>query len=154
MGQARQPINLLLLKGKKHLTKAEIEERREMEIKVDSDKVVPPEYLPKELRVEFKRIADSLKKIEIISNLDVDVLAWFVISREQYVKTMKTLREIDPSEDIIYYEKILKANDTLLKQCTRAANELGLSINARGKLLVPKKKDKEPTEFDKKFGGV
>lgn len=38
MVRARQPVDLLLVKGKKNLTKKEIEERREQEIKAPDDK--------------------------------------------------------------------------------------------------------------------
>ncbi len=47
MARPRQPVDLLLFKGKKNLTKAEIEERKAQEIKAAKDKVKPPSYLPK-----------------------------------------------------------------------------------------------------------
>lgn len=70
MAGARQPVDLLLVKGKKNLTKQEIEERRKQEIKAPSDKVKAPSYLPKDLKREFKKIADELKNIGIMTNLD------------------------------------------------------------------------------------
>ena len=53
MARPRQPIELVLAKGKKNLTKAEIEQRRAQEIKVDFKNVTPPDYLPAKLRKEF-----------------------------------------------------------------------------------------------------
>lgn len=55
MARPRQPVDLLLVKGKKNLTKKEIEERRKQEIKAPDDKVKAPSYLPKDLKREFKR---------------------------------------------------------------------------------------------------
>ncbi|MCY8385807.1 phage terminase small subunit P27 family, partial [Bacillus haynesii] len=55
MARPRQPVDLLLVKGKKNLTKQEIEERRKQEIKAPSDKVKAPSYLPKDLKREFKK---------------------------------------------------------------------------------------------------
>ena len=45
MAGQRQPIALVQAKGKKHLTKAEIAEREQTEVKAPSDRVTPPSYL-------------------------------------------------------------------------------------------------------------
>lgn len=70
MARPRQPVDLLLVKGKKNLTKQEIEERRKQEIKEPNDKVKAPSCLPRDLKREFKKIADELKNIGIMTNLD------------------------------------------------------------------------------------
>lgn len=150
----RQPINLVLLKGNKHLTKAEIADRQEREIKAPADKITVPSYLPKELRSDFKKIATELKRIELMSNLDLDSLARFLLSREQYVRTSVLLREHDPVEDHYMYGKLLANVNILFNQSKAAAADLGLTITSRCKLLVPKAKKTEPSEFDKKFGDV
>lgn len=142
VGPARQPVDLLLFKGKKHMGKAEIEERRAQEIKAPSDDVKYPKYLPKELRKEYNKISAALVNIGIFTNLDVDALARFLVAREQYVRSMDALREAD-IEDIVYYERVLRVQDKLFQQVTKASQELGLSVNARGKLLVPKGEKKE-----------
>lgn len=151
---ARQPINLVVLKGKSHRTKAEIQERQEREVKAASDRVTAPGYLPKELKLEFNKIAKELLKIELISNLDTDALARFILARSEYVRTIELLRSIDPGDDIKFYNLTLTANNTLFGQCRAAASDLGLTISSRCKLLVPKPKEKEPSEFDERFGGV
>ena len=45
MARSRQPIEVLLANGKKHLTKAEIAERRASEVRVLPGDMDPPEYL-------------------------------------------------------------------------------------------------------------
>lgn len=45
MSGQRQPIELVLAKGNKHLTKAEIEERKSSEVKPITDNISPPPYL-------------------------------------------------------------------------------------------------------------
>ncbi len=55
MARPRQPVDLLLVKGKKNLTKQEIEERRAQEVKAPNDKVKAPSYLPKDLKESLKR---------------------------------------------------------------------------------------------------
>ena len=56
MARPREPVDLVVLKGKKHLTKAEIENRTSKEAKAPSDKIRAPSYLPKDLRRDFKKI--------------------------------------------------------------------------------------------------
>lgn len=46
-GRKKEPVSVLLEKGKKHLTKKEIKERQEQEIKGFKDKIIPPKKLPK-----------------------------------------------------------------------------------------------------------
>lgn len=45
MAGQRQPTDLILLKGAKHLTKAEIEARKNSEVIAPCDKVKAPAYL-------------------------------------------------------------------------------------------------------------
>ena len=44
MAGQRQPTELVLMKGKKHFTKAEIEARKNAEVVAPNDKVKPPAY--------------------------------------------------------------------------------------------------------------
>ena len=56
MARPREPINLLEAKARKHLTKAEIEERKKSEVKAPSDKIKVPSYLTSDLKREFNKI--------------------------------------------------------------------------------------------------
>lgn len=55
MAGQRQPIALVQAKGKKHLTKAEIEERQRTEVKAAADKVTAPQYLSPTQKRTFKK---------------------------------------------------------------------------------------------------
>lgn len=148
----RQPIELLLIKGKKHLTKAEIEERRSREIRAPSDKVKAPSYLDKAAKKEFNRIAKELLDIGIMTNLDVDALARFVIARRMYLDVTRELLQMSPHHP--EYLDLLQAQDKLFKQCRQSAGDLGLTISSRCRLVVPKKEEPKPkTEEEKLFGG-
>jgi phage terminase small subunit len=85
MARPREPINLLEAKARKHLTKVEIEERQENEVKAPSDRIKAPSYLTSELRREFNKIAKQLTDVGIMTNLDVDTLARFIIGRAMYI---------------------------------------------------------------------
>ena len=90
-GRNKQPINLIMAKGKKHLTKEEINNRKTAEIKAPSDKIRAPSYLDKDLKREFNKLAKQLKEIDIMSNLDIDALASFIIARKLYLEVTQKL---------------------------------------------------------------
>ena len=149
---SREPINLLLLKGKKHLTKKEIKERREMEVQAPSDNIEYPEYLPENLYADFDKISDTLVSIGIMSNLDTDALARFLIAREQYVKITGVLQDTDPRESVSEFDRVLRVQDKTFNQVSKSAAELGLTISSRARLLVPKQKKEKVDEVAAKFG--
>ncbi|ETT33283.1 phage terminase small subunit P27 family [Paenibacillus sp. FSL R5-808] len=177
MARPRQPIDLLLYKGQKNLTKREIEERKSTEIKAPADKIRAPSYLPKDLRRDFKKISDELIRIGIMSNLDVDALCRYLIARKLYLQVTDELLDRNP---IVQYEKdeyddvdgeripnttmvenfstvysdLLLNQDRLFKQCRQAASDLGLTISSRCKLVVPQKEEKQKSQFDERFGDV
>lgn len=149
MARPREPIDLIIAKGKKNLTKKEIEERRVQEIKAPNDKVEPPSYLPDELKKEFNRIANELIDIEIMSNLDCEALARFIVSESQYQKVSQRIlkmKTIGPT-----YMELIKTQEKLFKMCRQSANDLGLTISSRCKLVVPKKEDDKPKNKFSKF---
>ncbi|SEM35105.1 phage terminase, small subunit, putative, P27 family [Mesobacillus persicus] len=171
MAGKKQPLELVLAKGKKHLTKKEIEERKKKEVKAKSDKVKAPKYLPSDLKREFKKISDELVEIGIMSNLDVDALARFLMVQKKYLNIELTLLEMSPTEtlqevtedgeiktiEVINenYEKLLTMQDKLFKQARSASSDLGLTISSRCKLVVPKAKedDKPLSKEERLFGG-
>ncbi|MCC9263412.1 phage terminase small subunit P27 family [Bacillus velezensis] len=166
MARPRQPVDLLLVKGKKNLTKQEIEERRAQEVKAPNDKVKAPSYLPKDLKREFKKIADELKNIGIMTNLDVDALARFLFAQKQYLEMTEVLLEtpitalVEDDDGNKFevanktYSDLLINQDKLFKQCRQASSDLGLTISSRCKLVIPKKDDgKQKTKEEERFGG-
>lgn len=153
MARPRQPIDLLLYKGKKNLTKEEIEERQAQEVKAPSDKVKPPSYLDKDLKKEFRQISNELVQIGIMSNLDVDALARFLIAKKMYLDVTNNLLELDPLDE--KYSVLLINQDKLFKQCRQSASDLGLTISSRCKLVIPKTENEKPkTEAEKRFGNI
>lgn len=163
-GRPREPIELLIAKGKKHLTQEEIEERRKSEIKTSYINVKPPEYLSEFEKKEFKRITTILLDIGIINELDEDCLARYLISNTNYINYTKKLRALNlkllTAEKTQEIKKIeseidlyLTYQDRALKQCRNCANDLGLSISSRAKLIMPPSKDPPKTNKFEKFKG-
>lgn len=75
MAGQRQPTDLVVMNGRKHLTKAEIEARKNAEVVAPNDKVKPPSYLTPEQKKKFRKIAKELLEIKLIANVDCDALA-------------------------------------------------------------------------------
>ena len=144
MAGQRQPIELVIANGKKNLTKKEIQERRDSEVKPITDNIIAPSYLTKKQKEEFIEIADQLQKLKIMGETDVDALARYILARDLYVKITKQMRKAEVMNNPIILDKYMKNQDRAFKQCRSSANDLGLSISSRCKLVVPVAKDPPP----------
>lgn len=153
-GRPREPIDLLIAKGKKHLTKAEIEERRAQEIEVPFADIQPPSFLPKSFHKEFYEISDKLKAIGIMTELDTVSLAQYLIAKQNYISYTAMLlkvikRNSDPNrqfldeDDVVENTKIQALQDRALRQCQTCARDLGLTITSRAKIAIPQPPDED-----------
>ena len=138
-----------MAKGKKNLTKAEIKERLESEVKPIADNIVAPSFLTKKQKEEFYRISDQLKKLKIMGETDVDALARYIIANDFYINAIKKMRTKEVKNDPFLFDKWAKIQERYFKQCRASANDLGLSISSRCKLVVPVAK--EPPKKENKF---
>lgn len=151
MAGPRQPIELLKAKGAKHLTKAEIREREETEIKANSDKIEAPSYLPEELKIKFNEVANELNDIGIMSNLDCEALARYLTVEFQYQQVTKKILKSKNITD--KYIQMVQLQEKLFKMARSSAGDLGLTISSRCKLVIPKVKEEKPNNKFSKFAG-
>lgn len=152
MARPRQPIELIEAKGKKHLTKSEIEARKKSELKVDLKNITIPEYLSKELKTEFEEIANKLLIVGVMTELDEDCLARYLLSKENYLKYTSMLNKATKQNKIVEMEKLISMQDKAFKQCRASANDLGLTIASRCKLVMPTVEEKPKENKFTKFG--
>ena len=162
MARPREPIDLIVAKGRKHLTKQEYEDRKNSEVIAPADNVKAPPFLTKKEREKFDEIAGQLIDLKIMSNLDCDVLARYIRAETEYVKVTKqlgkikftpdkksrTTEEVQLAEQYAQYDYLSKIQNRLMKACNENAKELGLTISSRCKLVIPKEKEEKP---DNKF---
>lgn len=137
MSGQRQPIELVIASGKKHLTKAEIEARRASEIGPLAGSLDPPAYLTKKQKDEFKKIAAQLSELKIMGETDVDALARYVVAQTFYINAVKKLRSKEVRDDPELLDQWLKIQEKFFKQARSSATDLGLTISSRCKLVVP-----------------
>lgn len=152
MGRPRQPIELVKAKGKKHLTKSEIEKREKSELKVDLKDVTAPDYLPSNLKKEFEDVARKLLKIGIMTELDEDCLARYLLSKQSYLLYTSMLNKSIKKNNLSEMEKLTTMQDKAFKQCRACANDLGLTIGSRCKLVMPVVEEKLKENKFTKFG--
>lgn len=150
MAGQRLPIEVVQARGSKHLTKAEIQERQEREIKPITDVIIAPDYLTKKQKDIFYKLASQLEKLKIMGETDVDALARYIVANDSYVHATKQLRKMDVKNDPTKYESWSKIQERNFKMVRSSANDLGLSISSRCKLVVPGA-NKEDTPKENKF---
>ncbi len=170
MAGQRQLTDLVVMKGKKHFTKAEIEQRKNAEVIAPNDKVKPPSYLTKSQKKAFKKLAKELLEIKLIANIDCDALARLLISQEHYIEVTEQIKKTPLMVDIpIYemkknpntgekervqvgtkkvvneeYERLMIIQDRCMKQCRQGASDFGMTVSSRCRLVVPKLPKAEP----------
>lgn len=148
MARPRQPLALIEAKGKKHLTKAEIEERRATEVQPCTDDLTAPAYLTAAEKKRFTKLADQLAKIKILGETDTEALARYVTAQSLYEQAVKELRKVQKQrpkdaevDDLVIWADMLgsldKRIDRYYKQAATAAAALGLTITSRCKLVAP-----------------
>ena len=146
MSGQRLPLAVVQARGSKHLTKAEIQDRINSEIEPITDNIIAPEYLTKKQKSEFYRLAEQLKKLKILGETDVDALARFIIANDFYIHAVKQLRKSEIKNDPHKFAKWANIQEKYFKQCRASANDLGLSISSRCKLVVPQPKEDKPKQ--------
>lgn len=146
MAGARQPIELVVANGKKHLTKAEIEARRASEVQPCTDDLTAPSYLTAAQKKKFVKLAEQLTKIGIMGETDTDLLARYVVAQELYELASKRLQKVMRAADADSYEleQLAKLQDRYFKQAQAAASKLGLTISDRCRLTLPASATAEP----------
>lgn len=146
MAGPRQPVNLVIARGNAHMTKEEIAERQGSEVQPVTDGIVAPSFLSAAQKKDFERIADQLQTLKIMGETDCDTLARYIVSQEQYVKTLKEMRGAEKEKRSIVKDKPKPedyADDAEYREC------LGLYYNTLG--YVDERLDRLDKRLDRYF---
>ena len=138
MAGKRQPTDVVIANGRKHLSKTEEAERRAGEVKVSPAKTAkPPKWLLEELKPDFRRLGKRLIAAGLYTELDADTLGRYLVAQHQWElathEVEKALEEIDPEEA----EDWSRIQDRYFKQARACANDMGLTVTSRCHLVVP-----------------
>lgn len=149
MARPRSPIAVLEAKGKKHLTKTETAERESSEVKTTPPKQIrAPAYLPEDLRKDFLDIGKQLGALGIFCKLDYDTLARYLVARRFWQRAADEIAAAMEQGDLKTAEKWTNLQDKYFKQCRGCANDLGMTIGARCRLVVPQKDEPEENPLE------
>ena len=102
--------------------------------------VAAPAYLDASLRERFEALAPDLTAMGTLTAMDVDSLARYVISENEYLRVSRLTMAAIARGDAAEADKWASCQDRLLRQCMTAGAEFGLtpgSRRARG-LLPPR----------------
>jgi len=165
MAGPRQPLELIEAKGRKHLTKAEKEERRVRELKPCTDDIAAPKYLTAPQKREFEKIAKQLQKLKIMGETDCDTLARYITAQGLYEQAVKDLRAVQKQRpkgdaaDVMamvqwagMLEQLDKRQERYFNQAQKAAAALGLTISSRCRLVAPVVEETPKENKFAKFG--
>lgn len=170
MAGQRQPTDLVVMKGKKHLSKAEIAARKDAEVVAPNDKVRPPAYLTLEQKKKFRKLAKELLAIKLVANIDCDALARLLIAQDQFVEVTEQIRTTPLMVEVPVYEEkdnplsgekelvqvgtrevvngeresLMIIQDRCMKQCRQGASDFGMTVSSRCRLVVPKPPQQKP----------
>lgn len=152
MARPRQPIALVQAKGAKHLTKSEIARREAEELDVPIPATVkPPDYIadaPK-LVEEFNDIAEKLIALKILTELDADSLARYLLAKQNYLQYTSLLNSAIRKNKVAEMAAIQTMQDKAFKQVRAAASDLGLTISSRCRLVVPQAPAPKTNKFSR-----
>lgn len=163
MANQRQPVGLIQAKGKKHLTKAEIEQRQATEIHpLLSENVSPPKYLSKAEKDRFFEILGQLDGLGIVGDKDMLMLGQLVQEESMAVDAYKDYKKARARRDgflrtakqngLDYmqgdYFEIYKNHEMMLTNADirvsrhrndlrKIANDFGMSVTAGCRVVMP-----------------
>lgn len=155
MAGKRLPIELVQARGNKHLTRAEISERREQEPKSPEkiQRLLPPSWLPEDCRKEFNRLQGQLVPLlqSLLIRYDGETIAAFCVARAAWLRYSDALRrELDAKDgqaltksDREEIEMWSRLQDKAFKQARALASDLGLTISARCQLVIPRSTEED-----------
>lgn len=126
MAGRRQPTALLEANGRKHLTEAEADARRDQEVYVaPPEAAVPPRWLPKKLHKEFQEIGEILLAAGLYSELDRDVLGQYFLAQERWLRADKLASQAIRDKDETLAQKWASTQNTYFRQARQCAESLG-----------------------------
>lgn len=138
MPRRRKSVAELRASGSRHYSKAQLEEREQREIKPPSVAVIdPPPYLPQSLAVKFRKLAPVLLRMGVLTSVDGDCLARYLIAESNYLRATNRLTAAMNTGNTVEADKWSAIQDRFFKQCRAAGGDLGLTVSGRGRLELP-----------------
>lgn len=138
MPPKRQPVSVLRASGSRHYSKAQLEEREAREPKAPPVTTLePPSYLTGVLAEKFRRLAPILIRMGVLTALDADGLARYLIAEQNYLRATNRLTAAMNAGNTADADKWSAIQDRFFRQCRAAGTDLGLTVSSRCGLELP-----------------
>lgn len=148
----RQKLAVLEGNGRKHLSKSEKAQRAAQEVDLPKPaKMRVPKWLPEYLKADFRALAKELLAADMgAAQLDRDTLGRYVVAQHQFTAACKLVQDALDQEDVDQANKWTKAQKSYFEQARACANDLGMTITSRCRLVLPEgARTKEPNPFER-----
>lgn len=142
-GRPAKPIELLVSEGRKHLTKEEIDRRKNNEIRFGGKKLRCPDFVrndPEALR-KWKEVTSLYKDFDFVGSGDSGMLARYCKVHSEYVDMLDAYQRI---KKIVYddcFEDALSELDLELKTQKQLKELIGLNAIFSTESAINKKVD-------------
>ena len=140
----RQRLSVLEGNGRKHLSKSEKTQRAAQEVDLPKPaKMRVPKWLPEYLKADFRALAKELLAADMgAAQLDRDTLGRYVVAQHQFTAVCKLAQDALDQEDVDQVNKWTKAQKSYFEQARACANDLGMTITSRCRLVLPQQPEK------------
>ena len=137
----RQPTDVIKANGRKHLSRAEEAQRRAGEVNLSTAKTArPPSWLPeepKELKKSFRALGRQLIEAKLFTELDRDTLGRYLVAQHQWLIATGEAEKALAQRDQEGADGWGKIQERYFKQARNCANDMGLTVTSRCRLVVP-----------------
>ena len=138
MAGTRQPTDVVVANGRKHLSKTEEAERRAGEVKVPRPKTIKvPKWVPEQLKGDFRRLGKQLLACGLYTDLDADTLGRYLVAQHQWLIATGEAEKALAQRDQENADGWGKIQERYFKQARNCANDMGLTVTSRCRLVVP-----------------
>ena len=161
MGRRAKPVEMMVLTGKKNLTKSEIQGRRKAEEELTPAgkplaDVKPPKWLDRASKREWRRMVKLIGDLGIVTEADANTLAAYCDATVRYAEASKIVQEEGPvvasdSGRPMQNPAVLAAAK-YWQIMNKASRALGLDPSARASLAKVKAEEGSRDEFEELFG--
>lgn len=148
----RMTTDALKARGKKHLSKSEEAARRAGEVAVEPAKTAkPPKWLPEGLKKDFRALGKKLIGAGIYTDLDADNLGRYLMARQQWLAATAEANRYLMARDAESTDTWGKIQDRYFKQARNCANDMGLTVTSRCRLVLPAGENTQSGEENNPF---
>ena len=138
MSGKRQPTDVVVANGRKHLSMTEEADRRAREVQVPKPKTIKvPKWLPEQMKKDFRALGKRLLDCGLYTDLDADTLGRYLVAQHQYLMATQEADKALEMKDQENADAWGKIQERYFKQARNCANDMGLTVTSRCRLVVP-----------------